>query len=103
MMESGVYLARRHHLAELAEVLHSRGWLTRILDATGVEAPALPALRVSCPLDPYLDSADVVTAVGHGNVDWYRWHGGGFISPVAEVEVAAVEVVRSLLPLRWIR
>lgn len=70
-MESTTYLARRHHLAELAEVLRARGWLTRILDAAAVDAAALPALRVSCPLDPYLDSADVVTAVGYGSVDWY--------------------------------
>lgn len=97
-MNAERYPARRHHLAELGEILQARGWLTRILDA-----PSLPALRVSCPLDPRLDSADVMAARGYGDVDWYRWQNGGFISPVVEVEVAAVEIVRALLPLRWIR
>lgn len=67
-----------------------------------VEGAVLDA-RDEGSLDPRLDSADVLAARGYGDVDWYRWQDGGFISPVAEMEVAAVEIARALLPLCWIR
>lgn len=83
-----LYRMRAGHLHLLAIMLVDAGHLAEV-----ATPPGMPVLRV---LGPNWAGLEVLATIGYGDVDWYRWRERDFIAPVAEPQVAAEEMLRSL-------